>query len=116
MFAAMRKLAVIAALAGMAGGFAGSARAQAQGDAPAQQQTVLSRIQTIVGTGSLQQPVLAAAELNELPHPDGLLVGTGTRQEARFHLREVDQFLWHAFVVENALDQRAKASRAAQAP
>ena len=39
MFAAMRKLAVIAALAGMAGGFAGSARAQAQGDAPAQQQT-----------------------------------------------------------------------------
>src|ERR1700723_1236733 len=39
MFAAMRKLAGIAALAGMAGGFAGSARAQAQGDAPAQQQT-----------------------------------------------------------------------------
>jgi predicted metalloprotease with PDZ domain len=39
MFAAMRKLAVIAALAGMAGGgFAGSARAQAQGDTPAQPQ------------------------------------------------------------------------------
>jgi predicted metalloprotease with PDZ domain len=40
MFAAMRKLVVIAALFGMAAGaFAGSARAQAQGDAPAQQQT-----------------------------------------------------------------------------
>ena len=39
MFAAIGKFAVIAALAGMAGGFAGSARAQAQGDAPAQQQT-----------------------------------------------------------------------------
>jgi predicted metalloprotease with PDZ domain len=40
MFAAMRKLAVIAALFGMAAGaYAGSARAQAQGDAPAQQQT-----------------------------------------------------------------------------
>ena len=40
MLAAMRKLAVFAALAGVAaGGFAGSARAQAQGDAPTQQQT-----------------------------------------------------------------------------
>jgi predicted metalloprotease with PDZ domain len=40
MFAAMRKLAVIAALAGMAtGGFAGGARAQAQGDTPAQPET-----------------------------------------------------------------------------
>jgi len=40
MFAAMRKFAVVAALAGIAaGGFAGSARAQAQGDTPEQPQT-----------------------------------------------------------------------------
>ena len=58
MFAAMRKLALIAALAGMAGGFAASARAQAQGDAPAQQQTA---------TPSGPPPIRLAVDATQAP-------------------------------------------------
>ena len=60
MFAAMRKLALIAALAGMAaGGFAGSARAQAQGDTPAQPQAA--------ATPSGPAPIRLAVDATQAP-------------------------------------------------
>ena len=60
MFAAMRKLALIAALAGMAaGGFAGSARAQAQGDTPAQPQAA--------ATPSGPAPIRLAIDATQAP-------------------------------------------------
>ena len=66
-------------------------------------------------TWGLIQTVLPSSELDELPHSDGALVGLGARQEARFGLRQKDQLLRHAFVIQNALDQRLDSGRHAVA-
>ena len=70
------------------------------------------RVQAVVETRRLLESVLPPARLHELPHPGRLLARNGPRLEARFRLRQVDQLLGNALLVEDAPDQRPVAARA----
>ena len=61
-------------------------------------------IHTVVGVGSLIQPVLLSPKLDELPHSNRSLVGTRPRHETGLGLSQVDQLLRYAFLIQNALD------------
>ena len=69
-------------------------------------------IHAVVGVRRLFQAVLIAAPFHELPHAAGRHAGHGARDEAGFRLRQVDQFLRHALLVQNALDHRPVAAGA----
>src|ERR1017187_4506979 len=71
-------------------------------------------IQAVVAEVGYLETVLAAPPRQELPHTRGALIGHCARQESRFRLGEIDEFLRYAFAVQHALDQGAITSGPAQ--
>ena len=63
-------------------------------------------IHAVVRVGRLLQAILIAPPLKELPHAAGRGARHGARDEPRFRLRQVNDLLRYAFLIQDALDHR----------